>query len=94
MRLPIRSYLVGSVAGVLLCACATTARLYPTERLNALTRDCGFALGTIYQEAEEPRLLFLIAPEAPPAQLACVQRFARKRNLHVAHIAAVVESPS
>ncbi len=85
-----RAFAVASV--LLLSACVTAPRLYPTERLNTLTRDCGFALGTIYQEEEEPKLLFLVAPEAPPTNLACVQRFANKRNLHVAHIAAVIET--
>ena len=66
--------------GCALCACAT-ARFHSEEELATVGRDCGLALGELFQDESEKRLLFLfrIAPTAE--QRACVTRWARKNHL-------------
>lgn len=76
----------------LLAGCATIPRLYPPEQIAAVTRSCGLAIGELFQEAEEPKILFLIAPDVSRGQRACVHRWARKRNLHLAYVEAIVQS--
>jgi hypothetical protein len=76
-----------------LAGCATTApRLHTPEELGAVAHRCGFALGEVVQEAEEPRLLFLFAAGATETEVRCVHRWSRRRHLHFVHIEAVVEA--
>ena len=82
-----------TAAALLLSACVTP-RLYPEDQINRLTQRCGLAVGEVVQEEEEPRILFLVAPEASATQVTCVSRWAKKRALKVYHIAAVVEGAS
>ena len=64
-------------------ACVTPTRMYSTDELAAAGRACDLASGELAQEAEEPRLLFFITPNPPRAQQVCVQRWARRRSLHL-----------
>ena len=86
-------------AAVALClplaatACVTPARMYSTDELSEVARRCGLALGELVQEAEEPRLLFFITPNPPRAQQVCVQRWARRRSLHLVLIEGVERVP-
>lgn len=75
-----------------LAGCVATPRLYSSQELGVVARSCGFALGEVVQEAEEPRLLFLFAASASPEEVACVQRWSRPRHFHFVHIEAVVEA--
>ena len=74
-------------------ACVTPARMYTTDELIAVGRRCGLALGELVQEQEEPRLLFMIAPNPPLAQTACVNRWARRRSLHPVVLEGVERVP-
>ena len=69
-----------ALIAVLLAACAT-ARFHSEEELASVGRDCGLALGELFQDESEKRLLFMfrIAPTAE--QRACVTRWARKNHL-------------
>ena len=86
-------------AAVALClplaatACVTPTRMYSTDELAAAGRACGLELGELAQEEEEPRLLFFITPNPPQAQRACVQRWARRRSLHLVLIEGVERVP-
>lgn len=85
--------LLALAAAGALAGCATTApRLHTAEELGAVAHRCGFALGEVIQEAEEPRLLFLFAAEATETEVRCVQRWSRRRHLHFVHIEAVVDA--
>ena len=71
-----------------LSACVTP-RLYSEQELSSVGRLCGIAEGEVVQEPEEPRLLFLFTIEPSETQLDCIQRWSRKRNLHLARIEGV-----
>ncbi len=71
-----------------LSACVNT-RVYSAEQLSAVARDCGVAQGEVVQEPDEPRFLFLYAIGPTGEELACVRRWSRRRNMHLAWIEAV-----
>jgi len=84
--------LTGAAIG--LSACATpAARLYPETELSALGNKCGLAQGEVLQEEEEPRLLFLLSPDASAAQRKCVAKWSKRHGLHLAYIAGVDRVP-
>ena len=66
-------------------ACATTVplRMYSASELGRAGQACGLALGELAQEEEEPRLLFMIVPQAGRAKERCVRGWARRRSLHL-----------
>ncbi len=88
MRFP-----VALCAVIGLSACVTPTRMYSSDELAAAGRACGLELGELAQEEEEPRLLFFITPNPPQAQRECVQRWARRRSLHVVIIEGVERVP-
>ena len=63
-----------------LSACATP-RLYEQTELNSVGRQCGLALGEVFQDESEKKLLFVMAPAATPAQRACIARWAKRHRL-------------
>jgi hypothetical protein len=63
-----------------LSACAT-ARFHSEEELASVGRDCGLALGELFQDESEKRLLFLFRISPTTEQRACVVRWARKNRL-------------
>ncbi len=69
-------------------ACAT-ARLHSVEEINTVGRDCGVALGELFQDESEKRLLFLMRPGATPQQRACVIRWARKNHMKTVIVEAI-----
>jgi hypothetical protein len=75
-------------AALTLSACAT-ARLHSVEEINAVGRDCGVALGELFQDESEKRLLFLMRPGATLAQRACVIRWAKKNHLKPVIVEAI-----
>jgi hypothetical protein len=64
--------------------------MYSADELGRAGRDCGLALGELAQEEEEPRLLFMIVPQAGPVKERCVGRWARRRSLHLVLFEGVV----
>jgi len=78
------------LASLALPACAApAARLYSNSELSALGGKCGLAQGEVLQEEEEPRLLFLISPDASVAQRKCVAKWSKRHGLHLAYVAGV-----
>ena len=75
-----RSLILMSLA-LTLFGCATTARLHSQDELNAIGQRCGVALGEIFQDDAEKRLLFLFKPGATHEQRSCVSRWARRNGL-------------
>ncbi len=63
-----------------------TVREYSETELSDVARACGLAEGEVVQEPSYPKILFLYAAGPSAEQKSCVQRWARKRNLHLAYI--------
>ena len=65
---------------MLLSGCVT-ARFHSDEELATVGRDCGLALGELFQDESEKRLLFLFRIQPSAEQRACVVRWARRNHL-------------
>ena len=64
-----------------LSACVTPARLHEQTELNSIGQRCGLALGELFQDESEKRLLFMVRVEPTTEQRACVAKWARKNGL-------------
>ena len=58
-----------------------TARMHTQPELNGIGQQCGLALGELFQDESEKRLVFLFRPDASPHERACVAKWARKNGL-------------
>ena len=74
--------------GLSLSACAT-ARLHSVDEINTVGRQCGVAIGEVFQDESEKRLLFLMKPDATQAQRLCVGRWAKKNHLKLVFVNAI-----
>jgi hypothetical protein len=83
----VRILAIASLA-LVLSACAT-ARLHSIEEINTVGRDCGVALGELFQDESEKRLLFLMRPGATAAQRSCVIRWAKKNHMKTVIVEAI-----
>ena len=81
-----RAFLVVSVL-VPLSACVT-ARMHTQSEINGITQRCGLALGELFQDESEKRLLFMIRHGATAEERACVLRWARERHLRLVYVNA------
>jgi hypothetical protein len=76
-----------------LSACATVpkpqARLHSVAEINAVGKACGVAIGEVFQDESEKRLLFLMKPGATEEQRVCVGRWARKNHLRFVFVEAI-----
>ena len=87
--------IVALIGGVIsLSACATTARLHSEAELNDVGARCGLALGELFQDESEKKLLFLFKVQPTPAERACVYQFARRNHLRLVLIDAINEPAS
>jgi hypothetical protein len=77
-----------AAAALALSACAT-AQMHTQAELNSVGQQCGLALGELFQDESEKRLLFLFRPGSTPYERGCVLRWARARHLHVVFVNAV-----
>jgi hypothetical protein len=75
-------------AFLLLSACVT-ARMHTQAELNDVGSQCGLALGELFQDESEKRLLFLFRPDSTPQERACVARWAKKNGLKAVFVNAV-----
>ena len=82
-----RKYAVVPAVILSLSACAT-ARLHSQAELNGIGQQCGLALGELFQDESEKRLVFLFRPDVTPEQRRCVVQWARKNRMKT----VVVES--
>lgn len=78
-----------SLALATLSACAARYPLYSAGEIASTARGCGVPEAELFQEAEEPRLLFLLTVSPFADQLACVENWARPRRLRVVYIDSV-----
>ena len=70
-----------------LTACVT-ARMHTQAELNGVGRNCGLALGELFQDESEKRLLFMMRHGATAEERACVLRWARERHLRLVYVNA------
>jgi len=66
---------------LLLSACVTPARMHTQDELNAVTRQCGLALGELIQDEMEKKVLIALRNDATVEQRVCVTRWARRNGL-------------
>jgi hypothetical protein len=76
-----------------LSACAT-ARMHSDDEINSVSRQCGLALGELFQDESEKRLLFLFRVQPTLAERVCVTRWAKKNHLRPVFIEAINEPVS
>jgi hypothetical protein len=84
LRAWISAILVGLlllVGILLLSACATAPVLHTEAQLNDVGTRCGFALGELFQDESEKRLLLVVRNRPTPQQRVCVARWARANHL-------------
>ena len=80
-----------SLVGLLALSACATARLHSVDELNAVGRQCGLALGELFQDESEKRLVFLFRIAPTPAERACVARWAKKNRLKPVFVEAMLE---
>ena len=85
----IRAIRIMPAALLLLLAGCVTARMHSEAELAGVGRDCGVALGELFQDKSEKRLLFLFKPGATQGQRACVTRWARRNHLKTVIVDAI-----
>ena len=77
-------------AFLLLPACVT-ARMHSEAEINAVGKRCGLALGELFQDESEKRLLFMIRDRATPQERSCVLQWARERHLRLVYVNAALD---
>ena len=77
-----------AVCGALSITGCVTARMHTQAELNGVTRQCGLALGELFQDESEKKLLFMIRHGATAEERACVLRWARERHLRLVFVNA------
>ena len=75
----------------LLVAGCVTARLHSEAELNDVGARCGLALGELFQDESEKRLLFLFKVQPTPSERSCAYQFARQNHLRLVLIDAINE---
>ena len=68
-----------------------TARLHTEAELNTVGARCGLALGELFQDESEKRLLFLFKVQPSPQERSCAYQFARRNHLRLVLIDAINE---
>ena len=68
-------------AGLASLTACVTPRMHTQDELNAVTRQCGLALGELIQDEMEKKVLIALRNDATPEQRVCVTRWARRNGL-------------
>ena len=83
-----RRAVVPACLALALSACAT-ARFHSVDEINSVGRQCGVAMGEVFQDESEKKLLFLMRPAATAEQRSCVARWARKNHMKFVFVEAI-----
>ena len=89
MRRSAAGNLVLSIGACLSLAACATARMHSEAELADVTRACGLSAGELIQDTEEPRILFLIRPNATPRERVCAIRWAKRNHLRLAYVEGI-----
>lgn len=76
------------IAATLALSGCVTARMHTEAELNGVGQQCGLALGELFQDESEKRLLFMMRNGATVEERACVLRWARERHLRLVYVNA------
>ena len=76
------------IAATLALSGCVTARMHTQAELNDVGHNCGLALGELFQDESEKRLLFMMRHGATVQERACVLRWARERHLRLVYVNA------
>ena len=76
------------IAATLALSGCVTARMHTQAELNDVGQNCGLALGELFQDESEKRLLFMMRHGATAEERACVLRWARERHLRLVFVNA------
>jgi hypothetical protein len=76
------------IAATLALSGCVTARMHTQAELNDVGHNCGLALGELFQDESEKRLLFMMRHGATVQERACVLRWARERHLRLVFVNA------
>jgi hypothetical protein len=81
-----------SVLGALVTA-ACAAPTLSQQQLATVSQRCGIPEGLLTQDVEEKRFLLLdpVSVASPSPEVACVNQWARRRNLRLIYIESVIE---
>ena len=66
-----------------------TARMHTETELNSVGERCGLALGELFQDESEKRLVFLFRPDSTREQRLCVTKWARRNGLRAVFVNAI-----
>ena len=83
--------LTGSILPLSGCV---TARLHSEAELNTAGARCGLAMGELFQDESEKRLLFLFKVQPTPQERACALQFARRNHMKLVLVDAINEPAS
>ena len=83
--------MVGASAVIILTGCA--APTLSQEQLASVSQRCGIPEGSLSQDVEEKRFLLLdpVSAASPSPEVACVNQWARRRNLRLIYIESIEE---
>ena len=82
---------VVAVLPILLLSACAMARLHTLDELGSVERQCGLAVGELFQDEEEKRLLILFRIAPTSDERICVARWARRNHLRPVFIEAANE---
>ena len=83
--------LIGSTVSLAACA---TARLHSQAELNSIGARCGLALGELFQDESEKKLLFLFKVQPTVQERSCALQFARRNHMKLVLVDAINEPAS
>ena len=86
--------IIAHIAAVISLSACVTARLHSEAELADVGRQCGLALGELFQDETEKKLLFLFKVQPTPAARSCVYQFARSNKLRMVLIDAINDPAS
>jgi len=63
--------------------------MHTQTELNGIGQQCGLALGELFQDESEKRLVFLFRADASRQERACVAKWARRNGLKAVFVNSV-----
>ena len=79
---------------ILMLPACVTARLHSEAEINDVGRQCGLALGELFQDESEKRLLFMMRNGATAEERTCVLKWAHERHLRLVYVNATMDPAS
>ena len=76
------------IAATVATSGCVTAQMHTEAELNGVGQQCGLAMGELFQDESEKRLLFMMRNGATIEERACVLRWARERHLKLVFVNA------